>query len=81
MNPVLVVVEQIQRHQPLVGFSVTIRKIKARTSLLTGFRPPIGLTLDRLPPPGPEGLQRNPEQLVQSGNRRRGRRACKASNC
>src|SRR5664279_3917391 len=34
------------RGAPHVGFSVTIRKIKARTSLLTGFRPPIGLTLE-----------------------------------
>ena len=34
------------RGAPQVGFSVTIRKIKARTSLLTGFRPPIGLTLE-----------------------------------
>src|SRR5437899_11696581 len=30
---------------PQVGFSATIRKIKARTSLLTRFRPPACLTL------------------------------------
>src|SRR2546429_1995138 len=32
---------------PQVGFSATIRKIKARTSLLTRFRPPTWLTLER----------------------------------
>ncbi len=31
---------------PQVGFSATIRKIKARTSLLTRFRPPTWLTLE-----------------------------------
>ncbi len=31
---------------PQVEFSATIRRIKARTSLLTGFRPPVGLTLE-----------------------------------
>ena len=34
------------RGAPQVGFSETIRKIKARTSLLTRFRPPTGLTLE-----------------------------------
>jgi hypothetical protein len=34
------------RGAPQVGFSVTIRKIKARTSMLTRFRPPICLTLE-----------------------------------
>ena len=77
------------RGAPQVGFSATIRKIKARTSLLTRFRPPTWRTLEthvpiqtkprsmpvhdgsrsdqdeRLPPPGPERSQRNPEQLVQ----------------
>src|SRR5207253_8871284 len=31
---------------PQVGFSATIRKIKARTSLLTRLRPPTWLTLE-----------------------------------
>src|ERR1700746_579916 len=34
------------RGAPQVGFSATIRKIKARTSLLTRFRPPTRLTLE-----------------------------------
>jgi hypothetical protein len=34
------------RGAPQVGFSTTMRKIKARTSLLTSFRPPICLTLE-----------------------------------
>ena len=34
------------RGAPQVGFSATIRKIKARTSLLTRFRPPTCLTLE-----------------------------------
>src|SRR5713226_905797 len=34
------------RGAPQVAFSATIRKIKARTSLLTCFRPPICLTLE-----------------------------------
>jgi len=34
------------RGAPQVGFSETIRKIKARTSLLTRFRPPAWLTLE-----------------------------------
>ena len=34
------------RGAPQVGFSATIRKIKARTSLLICFRPPICLTLE-----------------------------------
>jgi hypothetical protein len=34
------------RGAPQVGFSATIRKIKARTSLLTRFRPPTWLTLE-----------------------------------
>src|SRR5580692_2823152 len=34
------------RGAPQVGFSETIRKIKARTSLLTRFRPPSWLTLE-----------------------------------
>jgi hypothetical protein len=34
------------RGAPQVGFSESIRKIKARTSLLTRFRPPTWLTLE-----------------------------------
>ena len=34
------------RGAPLVGFSATIRKIRARTSLPTRFRPPTRLTLE-----------------------------------
>ena len=34
------------RGAPQVGFSVTMRKIEARISLLTGFRPPTRLTLE-----------------------------------
>src|SRR5271154_488151 len=34
------------RGAPQVGFSATIRKIKARTSLLTRFRPPTRLILE-----------------------------------
>src|ERR1700688_5038681 len=34
------------RGAPQVGFSATIRKIKARTSLLTRFRPPTWLILE-----------------------------------
>jgi hypothetical protein len=34
------------RGAPQVRFSETIRKIKARTSLLTRFRPPTWLTLE-----------------------------------
>src|SRR6516162_8411802 len=34
------------RGAPQVGFSATIRKIKARTSLLTRFRPPTRLNLE-----------------------------------
>src|SRR5260370_13886787 len=34
------------RGAPQVGFSETIRKIKARTSLLTRFRPPTWLALE-----------------------------------
>jgi hypothetical protein len=34
------------RGAPQVGFSATMRKIKARTSLLTRFRPPTCLTLE-----------------------------------
>src|SRR6516165_2217220 len=34
------------RGAPQVGISATIRKIKARTSLLTRFRPPTRLTLE-----------------------------------
>ena len=34
------------RGAPQVGFSATIRKIKARSSLLTRFRPPFCLTLE-----------------------------------
>src|ERR1700730_17670293 len=34
------------RSAPQVGFSATIRKIKARTSLLTRFRPPTWLILE-----------------------------------
>ena len=88
---------------PRVGFSETIRKIKARTSLLAPFRPRTWLTLEthiqykrnparcqfttvlgvtkmRLPPPGPERSQSNPDSLCRAGNRRRGCCACRASN-
>ena len=34
------------RGAPHVGFSATIRKIKARISLLTGLRPPLDLALE-----------------------------------
>src|ERR1039458_3568600 len=34
------------RGAPQVGFSATMRKIKARIALLTGFRPPTRLALD-----------------------------------
>ncbi len=34
------------RGAPQVGFSATVRKIKARASLLTRFRPPTWLTLE-----------------------------------
>src|SRR6516165_9034934 len=34
------------RGAPQVGFSATIRKIRARTSLLTRFRPPARLNLE-----------------------------------
>src|SRR5436309_13995183 len=34
------------RGAPQVGFSATVRKIRARTSLLTRFRPPTCLTLE-----------------------------------
>jgi len=63
------------RDAPQVGFSETIRKIKARTALLTRFRPPTWLTLEqykRNPVPvhdgsrsdqderlGPPGLERS----------------------
>ena len=67
------------RGAPQLGFSATIRKIRARTSLLTPFRPPTRRNLEihetllhassrqdeRLPPPRPERSQRDPEQLVQ----------------
>ena len=35
---------------------------------------------ERLPPPGPASLQRNPERLCRAVNRRRGRCACRATS-
>jgi len=93
------------RGAPQVGFSATIRKTKARTSLLTRFRPPTCLTLETH-----AQYNRNPARcqfttvlgvtrirgflhadqnvrnatqnsLCRAVNRRRGRFACRASNC
>ena len=93
------------RGAPRVGFSATIRKIKARTSLLTRFRPPTWLILETH-----VQYNRNPARcqfttvlgvtktrgclhldqhilnatqnsLCRAVNRRRGRCACRASNC
>ena len=93
------------RGAPQVGFSATIRKIKARTSLLTRFRPPICLTLEthvqykRNPArcqfttvlgvtrmrgclhPDQHILNTTQNNLCRAVNRRRGRCACRASNC
>src|SRR6267378_8284533 len=75
------------RGAPQVGFSATIRKIKARTSLLTHFRPPTWLILETH-----VQYKRNPARCqfttvlgvtktCRAVNRRRGRCACSASNC
>src|SRR5271170_4139460 len=93
------------RGAPQVGFSATMRKSKARTSLLTRFRPPICLTLEthvkykRNParcqfttvlgvtrmrgclPPDQHILNATQNSLWRAVNRRRGRCACRASNC
>src|ERR1700687_1845266 len=93
------------RGAPQVGFSATIRKIKARTSLLTRFRPPTWLILEthvqykRNParcqfttglgvtktraclPPDQHILNATQNSLCRAVNRRRGRCACRASNC
>jgi hypothetical protein len=93
------------RGAPQVGFSATIRKIKARTSLLTRFRPPICLTFEthlqykRNPAlcqfttvlgetktrgflyPDQNVLKATQNSLCRAVNRRRGRCACRASNC
>ena len=93
------------RGAPQVEFSATIRKIKARTSLLTRFRPPICLTLEthvqykRNPArcqfttvlgviktrgclhPDQHVLNATQNNLCRAVNRRRGRCACRASNC
>src|SRR5436190_336478 len=93
------------RGAPQVGFSETIRKIKARTSLLTRFRPPTWLTLEthvqyeRNPArcqfttvlgvtktrgflhPDQNVLNATQNSLCRAVNRRRGRCACRASNC
>jgi len=93
------------RGAPQVGFSATIRKIKARTSLLTRFRPPTCLTLEihvqykrnparcqfttvlgvtktrGLVHPDQNVLNATQNSLCRAVNRRRGRCACRASNC
>src|SRR5216684_2247004 len=93
------------RGAPQVGFSATIRKIKARTSLLTRFRPPTWLILEthvqykRNPArcqfttvlgvtktrgclhPDQHTLNATQNSLCRAVNRRRGRCACRASNC
>src|SRR5881396_3742814 len=93
------------RGAPQVGFSATIRKIKARTSLLTRFRPPTWLTLEThvqykrnparcqfttvlgvtkmrgLVHPDQNVLNATQNSLCRAVNRRRGRCACRASNC
>src|SRR5271169_288330 len=93
------------RGAPQVGFSATIRKIKARTSLLTRFRPPTWLILEthvqykRNPArcqfttvlgvtktrgclhPDQHILNATQNSLFRAVNRRRGRCACRASNC
>jgi|SRR5271163_4450214 len=93
------------RGAPQVGFSATIRKIKARTSLLTRFRPPTRLILEthvqykRNPArcqfttvlgvtktrgclhPDQHILNATQNSLCREVNRRRGRCACRASNC
>src|ERR1700733_1453934 len=93
------------RGAPQVGFSATIRKIKARTSLLTCFRPPTWLILEthlqykRNPArcqfttvqgvtktraclhPDHHILNAIQNSLCRAVNRRRGRCACRASNC
>src|SRR5271155_3165281 len=53
------------RGAPQVGFSATIRKIKARTSLLTRFRPPTWRTLETHVP-----IQTKPRSMpVHDGSR------------
>src|SRR6266849_3743326 len=93
------------RGAPQVGFSATMRKIKARTSLLTRFRPPTWLILEthvqykRNPArcqfttvlgvtktrgwlhPDEPILNATQNSLCTAVNRRRGRCACRASNC
>src|SRR5271167_5131090 len=93
------------RGAPQVGFSATIQMIKARTSLLTRFRPPACPTLEihvqykrnpaRCQFTTVRGVTRTrgflqPDQNVRNAtqnslcravNRRRGRCACRASNC
>src|SRR6059058_1093499 len=90
---------------PQVGFSATMRKIKARTSLLTRFRPPTWLILEThvqykrkparcqfttvrgvtktrgLVHPHQNILNATQNSLCRAVNRRRGRCACRASNC
>src|SRR5215467_13296778 len=68
----------VMRGVPQVRFSETIRKIKARASLLKGFRSDQD---ERLGPPGPERSQRNARttcarQLIDGDVV-----ACRASNC
>src|SRR5215469_1849791 len=84
------------RGAPQVGFSATIRKIRARTSLADTFPPSYSSDSslldassrrfgeyqdERLPPPRPERSQRNPKQLCAGVNQVRGRCECKASSC
>src|SRR6516162_1484159 len=53
------------RGAPQVGFSASIRKIRARTSLLTPFRPPTRLNLEIHVQYKRNRAQCHPEQLVQ----------------
>src|ERR1022692_2563799 len=93
------------RGAPQVGFSAAMRKIRARTSLLTRLRPPIRLALEIQVQykRNPARCQRttvlgvtktrgfvHPDQnvfkaiqnsLCRAVNRRRGRLACRVSNC
>src|ERR1700687_950701 len=93
------------RGAPQVGFSATIRKIRARTSLLTPLRPPTPLTLEihvqykrnparcqfttvlgltktrGLVHPDQNVLNAIQNSFCRAVSLRRGRCACKASNC
>src|SRR6266403_177133 len=93
------------RGAPQAGFSATIRKIKARISLLTRFCPPTWLNLETHVQykrnlarcqfttvlgvtktsgclhPDQHILNATQNSLCRAVNRRRGRCACRASNC